>query len=173
MRNIVLNIPHASVNGIFSYAGENNHQVRDICYQIHRQCPKTDLMLLPPPIDVPNVRSNMNWNGADGFVFEYTEPLFEDAARFVVHCQMAYTSMLQRYYSIGYNRANRLLLMLERAGIVSLVTKSGARDVLVKDNSSLQSLLNDLKMGMIYYLSPIINEIINVKFIFHCLNIAF
>jgi len=128
-----------------AHAGENNHQVRDICYQIHRQCPKTDLMLLPPPMDVPNVRSNMNWNGADGFVFEYTEPLFEDAARFVVHCQMAYTSMLQRYYSIGYNRANRLLSMLERAGIVSLVTKSGARDVLVKDNSSLQSLLNSLK----------------------------
>lgn len=44
-----------------------------------------------------------------------------------------------------YAVANRLLSMLERAGIVSLVTKSGARDVLVKDNSSLQSLLNSLK----------------------------
>jgi len=44
-----------------------------------------------------------------------------------------------------YAVANRLLSMLERAGIVSLVAKSGARDVLVKDNSSLQSLLNSLK----------------------------
>jgi S-DNA-T family DNA segregation ATPase FtsK/SpoIIIE len=46
---------------------------------------------------------------------------------------------------LGYNRAGRLIDQLEAAGIVGSFEGSKAREVLVKDDLSLEQLLNTLK----------------------------
>ena len=46
--------------------------------------------------------------------------------------------MIQRKFSIGYNRAGRLMDQLEKAGIVGAAQGSKPREVLYADESSLQ-----------------------------------
>ena len=46
------------------------------------------------------------------------DPLFEDATRLFIKRNNASTSLLQRQYEIGYNRANRIMDQLELASIV-------------------------------------------------------
>lgn len=73
------------------------------------------------------------------------DPLFEDAARSVVLSQQGSTSMIQRKYSIGYNRAGRLMDQLEKAGVVGAAKGSKPREVLILDENSLDMLLSQLK----------------------------
>ena len=47
-----------------------------------------------------------------------TDPLFSDAARLIVIHQQGSTSLIQRKFAIGYNRAGRIMDQLEKAGIV-------------------------------------------------------
>ncbi len=70
------------------------------------------------------------------------DELFEDAARVVVINQMGSTSMIQRKFSIGYNRAGRIMDQLEAAGVVGGSEGSKARQVLIQDEYSLEQLLN-------------------------------
>jgi len=63
----------------------------------------------------------------------------------VVMSQSGSTSLIQRKFSIGYNRAGRLMDQLEKAGVVGMAIGSKPRDVLIQDEMSLQSLLNTLK----------------------------
>jgi DNA segregation ATPase FtsK/SpoIIIE, S-DNA-T family len=72
------------------------------------------------------------------------DELFNDAARVVVINQMGSTSMIQRKFSIGYNRAGRIMDQLERAGVVGPSEGSKARQVLIHDEYSLEQLLNSL-----------------------------
>ena len=73
------------------------------------------------------------------------DPLFEEAARLIVIQQQGSTSLIQRKFSIGYNRAGRLMDQLEAAGIVGPFEGSKARQVLIPDEYSLEQLLNSLK----------------------------
>ncbi len=68
------------------------------------------------------------------------DPLFEDAARFIVMDSIASTSSLQRHYEIGYNRANRIMDQLELAGIVGSYRGYKPREVLV-DPPTLEAML--------------------------------
>lgn len=70
--------------------------------------------------------------------------LFDDAARLIVMHQQGSTSLIQRKLKLGYNRAGRLVDQLEAAGIVGPFEGSKAREVLVKDEYSLEQLLNEL-----------------------------
>ena len=72
------------------------------------------------------------------------DPLFEEAARMIVATQQGSTSMIQRKFSIGYNRAGRLADQLEVAGIVGPTEGSKARQVLVQTEYELEQLLNNL-----------------------------
>ncbi len=72
------------------------------------------------------------------------DEMFEDAARVVVSSQIGSTSMIQRRFSIGYNRAGRIMDQLEAAGIVGPSEGSKARQVLLQDEYSLEQLLNSL-----------------------------
>lgn len=72
------------------------------------------------------------------------DPLFEEAARVIVQNQQGSTSLLQRRMKLGYNRAGRLMDQLEAAGIVGPNMGSKARDVIVKTESDLEEILNDL-----------------------------
>lgn len=71
------------------------------------------------------------------------DPLFEDAARIIVAAQQGSTSLLQRKLKIGYNRAGRLIDQLEVNGIVGAFEGTKARDVLVRDEMSLEQLLKN------------------------------
>ena len=70
--------------------------------------------------------------------------LFEEAARLVVGSQQGSTSAIQRRFSIGYNRAGRIVDQLEAAGIVGPFEGSKARQVLIADEYSLEKLLSQV-----------------------------
>lgn len=72
------------------------------------------------------------------------DELFDDAARLVVLHQQGSTSLIQRKFSIGYNRAGRIMDQLEKAGIVGPFEGSKARQVLFVDEVSLEQYLNTL-----------------------------
>lgn len=72
------------------------------------------------------------------------DPLFDDAARLIVHHQQGSTSLIQRKLKLGYNRAGRLIDQLEAAGVVGPFEGSKAREVLITDEYSLEQLLNNL-----------------------------
>jgi len=72
------------------------------------------------------------------------DQLFEDAARLVVGSQQGSTSSIQRKFSIGYNRAGRIMDQLEAAGIVGPFEGSKARKVLFPDEYSLEQYLNSM-----------------------------
>ena len=72
------------------------------------------------------------------------DEFFNDAARLVVASQFGSTSLLQRKLSLGYNRAGRIIDQLEAAGIVGPYNGSKARDVLIKDEVTLEEILRNL-----------------------------
>ncbi|WP_308777505.1 DNA translocase FtsK 4TM domain-containing protein [uncultured Bacteroides sp.] len=73
------------------------------------------------------------------------DPLFEEAARLLIYHQQGSTSLIQRKFSIGYNRAGRIMDQLERAGIVGPANGSKARDVLCMDENDLEMRMSNLK----------------------------
>lgn len=75
----------------------------------------------------------------------HLDPLFEDAARLVVIHQQGSTSLIQRKFAIGYNRAGRIMDQLEKAGIVGPAQGSKAREVFCIDESDLEMRLNNLQ----------------------------
>ena len=72
------------------------------------------------------------------------DPLFDEAARLIVVHQQGSTSLIQRKFAIGYNRAGRLMDQIEAAGIVGPTQGSKARDVLIADEYSLEQKLSKL-----------------------------
>jgi DNA segregation ATPase FtsK/SpoIIIE and related proteins len=59
------------------------------------------------------------------------DPMYDQAVAIVLKDRKASISYVQRKLRIGYNRAARLLEDMEKAGLVSSLTTSGQRDVLV------------------------------------------
>ena len=83
--------------------------------------------------------------GKEEFTFSERDALFEEAARIIVTHQQGSTSLLQRRLKLGYNRAGRLIDQLESAGIVGPFEGSKAREVLIKDDLSLEQRLSELQ----------------------------
>jgi S-DNA-T family DNA segregation ATPase FtsK/SpoIIIE len=71
------------------------------------------------------------------------DPLFEKAAHLLVSIQQGSTSKIQREFSIGYNRAGRIMDQLEKAGIVGPSEGSKAREVIFKDSLMLDEFLKN------------------------------
>ena len=84
-------------------------------------------------------------SGADDVDLNHLDPMFDDAARLIVSSGSGSTSLIQRKFSIGYNRAGRLMDMLEKAGVVGAAHGSKPREVLIQDDMSLEQLLQSLK----------------------------
>lgn len=66
------------------------------------------------------------------------DAIFEEAARMIVVHQQGSTSFVQRKFSIGYNRAGRLMDQMEVAGIVGPMDGQKGRKVLCADEMELQ-----------------------------------
>lgn len=72
------------------------------------------------------------------------DKLFEDCARVVVSTQSGSTSMLQRRFNLGYNRAGRIMDQLEAANIVGPAMGSKPREVYFKTEAELEQFLQSL-----------------------------
>ena len=66
---------------------------------------------------------------------EYDDPLYNDIVEFVISTQKASASLLQRKFKLGYNRAARIIDLLEERGIIGPSNGSKPREVLVQLNS--------------------------------------
>lgn len=100
----------------------------------------------PMPFYLPEPDVQENGDVAGGDVdMGHLDPLFEEAAQLIVTHQQGSTSLIQRKFAIGYNRAGRLMDQLERAGVVGPAQGSKPREVLCTDNIALEQLLATIK----------------------------
>ena len=97
---------------------------------------------LPEP-DTPE--ADLGDGGGADVDMQHLDPLFEDAARLIVLNQSGSTSLIQRKFAIGYNRAGRLMDQLEKAGVVGAAMGSKPREVMIQDEMSLNNLLSSLR----------------------------
>ena len=99
------------------------------------------------PYELPEPKMEENEMGGESADVDLThlDPLFEDAARLIVSNQSGSTSLIQRKFAIGYNRAGRLMDQLEKAGVVGAAMGSKPREVLILDEVSLNNLLSNLR----------------------------
>ncbi|MBR4898455.1 MAG: DNA translocase FtsK 4TM domain-containing protein [Prevotella sp.] len=101
------------------------------------------------PFELPEpmmADGDMEGGGSSADVdLNHLDPMFEDAARLIVQSGSGSTSLIQRKFSIGYNRAGRLMDLMEKAGVVGQAHGSKPREVLIQDEMSLDQLLNSLK----------------------------
>ncbi|MDO5003078.1 MAG: DNA translocase FtsK [bacterium] len=67
---------------------------------------------------------------------EYDDPLYNDIVEFVISTQKASASLLQRKFKLGYNRAARIIDLLEERGIIGPSNGSKPREVLVQLNNN-------------------------------------
>ncbi len=107
-------------------------EVNAICQYISRQQGYTDAYPLPEYVD-----ENESGPVEGGVEMGKFDPMFVDAARLVVASQSGSTSLIQRKFAIGYNRAGRLMDQLEATGIVGKADGSKPRPVLVMDDTQL------------------------------------
>ena len=113
-------------------------EVEAVTEFIQKQQSYPSAMLLPEYI------GESSENTSTDIDLQKKDALFEDAARLVVSSQQGSTSGIQRRFSIGYNRAGRIVDQLEATGIVGPFEGSKARKVLVQDEYSLEKLLSDV-----------------------------
>ncbi len=114
-------------------------EVEAICNFISDQQGYTHAFYLPE-VDLGD-GGDTNMRGID---MSQRDAMFEDAARLVVLNQSGSTSMIQRKFSIGYNRAGRIMDQLEAAGIVGPQDGSKGRQVLVMDEAQLERIFETL-----------------------------
>ena len=110
---------------------------------IAKQPGPAHMMELPEPVGEDAGFSD----GVGGGTMESSnlDPLLEEAAIHIVRTQQGSTSMIQRRFSIGYNRAGRLMDQLEKAGVVGQAQGSKPREVLIADENSLSALFAKMR----------------------------
>lgn len=99
----------------------------------------------PTPFYLPEYVDDKNGDSILDVDLSKRDALFDDAARLVVAHQQGSTSLIQRKFSIGYNRAGRIVDQLEAAGVVGPFEGSKARQVLFPDEFSLEQYLRSLQ----------------------------
>lgn len=113
-------------------------EVEDITNFIGSQRAYPSAFMLPEYIDETA-------EGKEDIDLSERDKMFDEAARIIVQHQQGSASLLQRKLKLGYNRAGRIVDQLEAAGIIGPFEGSKARDVLIKDLSHLEQILNDIK----------------------------
>ncbi len=114
-------------------------EVARICQYISLQQSYPHAMYLPEVVSDDGGLEHENT--AD---MKHLDSMFPEVAKLVVSTQQGSTSLIQRKFSIGYNRAGRLMDQLEKAGVVGPQQGSKPREVLICDLLTLDSLLNSL-----------------------------
>ena len=116
-------------------------EIKAVAWHIHSQ----EMAGLTPqyPMDIPEPMVE----GDDGGTVDTGswDPIFVQAAHAIVNTQIGSTSMIQRQFSIGYNRAGRLMDQLEKAGVVGPAHGSKPREVLFADEQALDNRIAALR----------------------------
>ncbi len=73
--------------------------------------------------------------GGDGSGAGEKDPMYDQAVEIVLKNRKASISLVQRHLKIGYNRAARLVEDMEKAGLVSAMSTSGQREILVPNRA--------------------------------------
>lgn len=71
------------------------------------------------------------------------DPYIKETARFIVEEQVGSVSMIQRKFSIGYNRAGMIMDQLEQLGVVGEALGSKPREVLVANTEELDEIFSE------------------------------
>lgn len=119
-------------------------EVKRINDYISKQPGPVEPMELPEPPSDDALASGGGMSAGD---VSTSDSLFAEAARAVVLTQQGSTSMIQRRFSIGFNRAGRIMDSLEKTGIVGPAQGGKPRDVLVADENQLNIILSQLKLS--------------------------
>ena len=98
----------------------------------------------PQPYLLPEYVDENESSEKDSIDLSQRDSFFEEAARIIVQHQQGSTSLIQRRLKLGYNRAGRIVDQLEAAGIIGPFEGSKARQVLIKDEQSLEQILKSL-----------------------------
>ncbi|KJS75156.1 MAG: cell division protein FtsK [Comamonadaceae bacterium BICA1-1] len=112
----------------------SDDEVHRVVAWLKAQCGEPDYIegVLEGPIDPEGGDAGEADAGAGG----EKDALYDQAVAIVLQERKASISYVQRKLKIGYNRAARLLEDMERAGLVSALTSSGQRDILVGGRSA-------------------------------------
>ncbi len=95
---------------------------------------------------LPEVDSeNGEVSDGGGEALGHLDPMFEECAKLVVSSQQGSTSMLQRNFSIGYNRAGKIMDQLQKVGIVGAQIGAKPREVLVQDFNTLETIMKNVR----------------------------
>ncbi len=73
-------------------------------------------------------------DGNEGVIGVNEDPMYKEVREYVIEAQKASTSLLQRRFGIGYNRAARMIDALETDGVIGPAQGSKPRDVYIKPN---------------------------------------
>ena len=117
-------------------------EVVDINHFIQEQQGYSEPFVLPEPVVEGSEGGD---DGGSDVDLNHLDPMFDDAARLIVSSGSGSTSLIQRKFAIGYNRAGRLMDMLEKAGVVGQAHGSKPREVLIQDEMALEQLLRNLR----------------------------
>lgn len=86
----------------------------------------------------------VSFGSEESGVAQKYDPKFGEIARAAVTNGVISTSMIQRSFEVGFNRAGRIMMQLERAGIVGPQIGSKPREIKFYDLQSLEAKLQDL-----------------------------
>lgn len=118
-------------------------EVERVCAHIAKQQGYQNAYILPEPDEAVDM-------GGDGGAMrgeissDKLDPLFAEAARTVVLAQHGSTSLIQRKFNVGFNRAGRIMDQLCQTGIVGEQEGSKPRQVLCADEADLEFRLKSL-----------------------------
>lgn len=114
-------------------------EVSRICKYISTQQGYAHATYLP---EVP--MDGEDGGGSESEDLGHLDPMFAECAKLIVSKQQGSTSLLQRQFSIGYNRAGRLMDQMEKAGVVGPQIGQKPREVLIQDFVTLDRLISSL-----------------------------
>ncbi len=122
-------VPLKRVHGAFV----SDHEVQKVVTSLKSQCPpqydEAIIAACEKALAEDNSSNGQGGNGDGGEDGEF-DPFYDKAVELVLEKGQASTSMIQRTFRIGYNRAARIIEMMEREGVVGKMDGVKPREVL-------------------------------------------
>ncbi|MBO7189852.1 MAG: DNA translocase FtsK [Alistipes sp.] len=119
-------------------------EVERIVDHIGSQQGYTSAYNLPDYVPEAGSEAGVGFGSEESSAPQKYDPKFAEIAREAVSSGVISTSMIQRNFEVGFNRAGRIMLQLERAGIVGPQVGSKQREIRFYDLPSLEARLQEL-----------------------------
>lgn len=119
-------------------------EVERVCAYIAKQQGYPSAYILPEPDESNGGDGAANTSRGDAVTSDKLDPMFAEVARFVVTSQHGSTSVVQRKFNVGFNRAGRIMDQLCRMGIVGEQDGAKPRQVLCPDEADLEFRLKSI-----------------------------